>query len=197
MRSHPEAHVDPVADDGVGDEPAGKRVEGEESGQRGQHTHGLGPAQHVECRTAHTGLDPPGHDQRQHGCDDPDRRIKKEVGAGGGRACERSGQAAGRIEEPTAERVSGEGEVAALGSHDLGQGRLLERRKRSQVDAGRAEHPGHAGQDQQRRLGRHGEVQAGHRHQEADHAERCPAADACRERDRGEAGQRRGGETDA
>ena len=100
------------------------------------------------------------------------------------RAGEDGGKPARGIEESSTHRVAAEGEVSLFRRHHVGQGRLLERRKRAQVDARDAEHPGHAGQDEQDRLRRIGEVKTASRHQQPDRGQGSPPAGTRRQGDR-------------
>ena len=99
---------------------------------------------------------------------------------------------AGGVEKAARHRISAERPVAASWRHGLGQHRLLDGRERAVVDAGRTEHPGQTGNNQQPRLPRKGEVYPGQRHQQADPGQRPappePAGHSSRHQSREEGG---------
>ena len=196
LRACSKANVQPVADDRVHDKAAGERVEGEQRRQPGKHTRRLASPKGAERRRAHVGFGSPADECRDDGGRHAERRIKKEEDTQVGEAREASGQTATRVEEAPDQRVAAKSQVALLWRRDLGHGRLLDRSERSEVQVACAEHPGHTGQDEQRRLRRKRQVEAGDGHQQTGHSQRRAAAESHREYDCPQPGQRRGGEAE-
>ena len=164
--------VQPVRDHRVGHEAASQGVEGEQARQ------GCQRAEASERDARLRRFDAAAH-EKGYGCrHDADRGVEAEVAGRrlGGRQCSR--QPAGGIQQPRDECVAPERPVPIFCRGGLRQHCLLHRRERPEVDAGGAEHAGHAREHEQRRRCGERQVQAGHHHQEAAGRQGRPPADA-------------------